>query len=121
MKSFKKGLLIAACVILLLAVIAGVYLMCYKHKKTVVLSEFTTQRPDGTYYATASNSKSSVLVESDVDLTPYLKDSSTVLTVSGEVTKLRIAHFDCMGLSMPCLSYDFRIHSVISAEQAAEE
>lgn len=117
----KNILLILAAVILLIAAAAGIYLLCYTHKSTLTLSGFTKQRADGTYYANAKDSKSSILVESDVDLTPYLQDYNTVLTVSGEVTKLRIAHFDCMGMYLPCLCYDYRIHSVLSAEPAPKE
>ena len=121
MKKSKKILLILAGVILLIAAAAGIYLLCYTHKSTLTLSGFTKQRADGTYYAKAKDSKSNILVTSDVDLTPYLEQTDAVLTVSGEVTKLRIAHFDCMGMYLPCLCYDYRIHSVLSAEPAPEE
>jgi hypothetical protein len=117
----KKILMLPAGAILLIAAAAGIYLPCYANKRTLRLSGFTKQRADGTYYAAAKDSKSSILVASDVDLTPYLEDPDAVLEVSGEVTRLRIAHFDCMGVYLPCLCYDYRIHAVLSAGPAPEE
>ncbi|MBR5372890.1 MAG: hypothetical protein K6E36_05880 [Oscillospiraceae bacterium] len=116
-----KVLALSAAVLILLTAAACIYLRHYMHKDTLILSCFTKQEADGTYYAQAPDSRSSIRVESDVDLMPYLADSDAVLTVSGEVTRLRIAHFDGMGVYLPCLCYDYRIHAVISAEPAPEE
>ncbi len=118
-KTRNKVLLTAAGVTAVLAAAAGAYLLYYTHKDRLVLYDFTKQRDDGTYYALAHDTESYVHVETEVDLTPYLTVQDAVLTVEGEVTSLRIRHFDCMGIYLPCLSYDYCIHAVISAETAA--
>ena len=111
-------LLVTAGVI---AALAGIWIYRFSHRETLTLYGFTTQHDDGTYYADTAGVKSPVLVESDVDLSPYLTGSDVVLNVSGEVTKVRTGHFDCMGIYLPCLTFDYRIQSVLSAEPAAEE
>lgn len=119
----KAKKIVRTCIIIVLviagviAALIGMSVYRFTHRDTMELYGFTTQHDDGTYYADAAGVKSPVLVESDVDLSPYLTGADTVLNVSGEVTKVRIGHFDCMGMYLPCLTFDYRIHSVLSAEE----
>ena len=108
--------MIVLAVIGVIAALTGIKLYRFTHQDTLTLYGFTNQHSDGTYYANTAGVHSPVHVESDVDLSPYLTDAGSVLTVSGEVTKLRTGHQDVMGIYLPCLTFDYRIRSVLSAE-----
>ena len=124
-KGVKNALLTVLVIILVIiaavAVFIGVKAYRIYSQDTLTLYGFTGQRDDGTYYAETAGVKSPVLVTSDDDLSPYLTSADTVLNVEGEVTKLRLGHQDIMGMYLPALTFDYRIHSVISAEPAPEE
>lgn len=124
-KGVKKALLTVLVMILviaaLIAAFIGVKIYRIFSQDTLTLHGFTKQRTDGTCYAHTENVHSPVLVSSDVDLSPYLTGQDTVLKVSGEVTKLRVGHQDVSGIYSPALTFDFRIHDVISGSEPVPE
>ena len=120
-KSAAEILLILLCSLVLLAVGTYIFFYRYTHRTTRTFYGFSDLHEDGTRFAHAHDTHSLVLVESAVDLTPYLTARNAELTVSGEVLRLRIAHRDVMGICLPCLCYDFRIESVLPDEPEVRE
>ena len=116
-KAFLTGLVMILVIAALIAAFISVKIYRIYSKDTLTMYGFTDQRDDGTYYAETAGVKSPVLVESDIDLSPYLTNPDAVLHVSGTVTKLRLGHQDIMGIYLPALTFDYRIHTVLAGEE----
>lgn len=118
--SVKKGILGAAvvfgAVLLILAALIGIRMFRLSHRTTTTLQYISKVPYQNAYYANGSDTHGVVRIESDIDLKQYQADYDSEIEVSGEVTKLTIGHFDCMGVMMPCISYEFRADAVLKPE-----
>ena len=118
--SVKKGILGAAVFfgaeLLILAALIGIRMFRLSHRTTTTLQYISKVPYQNAYYANGSDTHGVVRIESDIDLKQYQADYDSEIEVSGEVTKLTVGHFDCMGVMMPCISYEFRVDAVLKPE-----
>ena len=119
-REIKKGLLGAGiCIgalLLILAALVGIRMLRLSHKTTTTLRYVSKVPYQNVYYANGDDTHAVVRVESEIDLKQYEIDYDSEIEVSGEVTKLTIGHYDCMGVMMPCISYEFRVDAVLKPE-----
>ena len=119
-KGVRAAIIVIGVVLLLIAAAVGVRLFTLSHKTTTTLQYLSKVPYQDVYYANGAGTHAVVRVESAIDLTRYCSGYDDEIEVSGAVTRLTVGHFDCMGLMLPCVSYEFRVDAVLKPDAPVE-